>query len=215
MKNLLAIFGGFAVSLGMFVGGLAVATYFLAVDPVAEPARAGDVAEIWAVEPRRVDTASQDYERIGDPVAAPDDVMLAMADTGTLTDAGGSPLENAGSSDSFEVASLSDEVELEQPQTMVLPAAHVAWCSNRYRSYREETNTYRPYSGGEQTCVSPHADEQAVTEPEETLVKTAGVATMAGGLSESHVRDCQSRYRSYRVSDNSYQPYGGGPRRQC
>jgi hypothetical protein len=30
----------------------------------------------------------------------------------------------------------------------------------------------------------------------------------------SHVAWCQARYRSYRASDNSYQPYGG-PRRQC
>jgi hypothetical protein len=33
--------------------------------------------------------------------------------------------------------------------------------------------------------------------------------------SAEHVAYCFSRYRSYRPSDNSYQPYGGGPRRQC
>jgi hypothetical protein len=26
---------------------------------------------------------------------------------------------------------------------------------------------------------------------------------------------CQQRYRSYRASDNTYQPFGGGPRRAC
>jgi hypothetical protein len=215
MKNLLAILGGFTVSLGMFVGGLAVATYFLAVDPVAEPARAGDVAEIWAVEPRRVDTASQDYERIGDPVSAPDEVMMAMASTGTMTDANAPELDTGGSDKSYEVASLSNDVELEQSETMALPAAHVAWCANRYRSYRKETNTYRPYSGGERPCVSPHAGERVSDETGDTAVQSASVGAAAGGLSASHIRDCQSRYRSYRVSDNSYQPYGGGPRRQC
>ncbi|GLQ38251.1 hypothetical protein GCM10007908_18710 [Rhizobium albus] len=215
MKNLLAIFGGFTVSLGMFVGGLAVATYFLAVDPVAEPARAGDVAEIWTIEPRRVDTASQDYERIGDPVAAPDEVMMAMASTGTLTDANSPSLDGGRADGSYEVASLSGDVELEQSEPTALPAAHVAWCANRYRSYREETNTYRPYSGGEQTCVSPYAEEQVGGRSGEAAVQSASVSGMASGLSASHIRDCQSRYRSYRVSDNSYQPYGGGPRRQC
>jgi hypothetical protein len=32
--------------------------------------------------------------------------------------------------------------------------------------------------------------------------------------SNSHASACYARYRSYRASDNTYQPYGG-PRRQC
>ena len=35
------------------------------------------------------------------------------------------------------------------------------------------------------------------------------------GLSDDHIDYCFSRYRSYRPEDNSYQPYGGGPRQQC
>ncbi len=34
-------------------------------------------------------------------------------------------------------------------------------------------------------------------------------------LPPHHVDYCFSRYRSYRPEDNSYQPYSGGPRRQC
>jgi hypothetical protein len=33
-------------------------------------------------------------------------------------------------------------------------------------------------------------------------------------LGSAHVRWCYDRYRSYRASDNTYQPYNG-PRRQC
>ena len=33
-------------------------------------------------------------------------------------------------------------------------------------------------------------------------------------LPSAHIRWCQDRYRSYRVRDNSWQPYNG-PRRQC
>lgn len=36
----------------------------------------------------------------------------------------------------------------------------------------------------------------------------------AYGLSRAHVDWCYSRYRSYRVSDNTFQPYHG-PRRAC
>lgn len=34
------------------------------------------------------------------------------------------------------------------------------------------------------------------------------------GVSNAHVRYCQNRYRSYRASDNTFQPYNG-PRQQC
>lgn len=34
-------------------------------------------------------------------------------------------------------------------------------------------------------------------------------------VSADHVAYCFDRYRSYRPEDNTYQPYGGGPRRQC
>ena len=39
-------------------------------------------------------------------------------------------------------------------------------------------------------------------------------ATSTRYLSQSHVNWCHNRWRSYRVSDNSYQPYNG-PRRVC
>lgn len=35
-------------------------------------------------------------------------------------------------------------------------SAHVDWCANRYRSYRAYDNTYQPYNGPRQQCVSPY-----------------------------------------------------------
>lgn len=32
---------------------------------------------------------------------------------------------------------------------------HVAWCYDRYRSYRASDNTYQPYDGPRQECYSP------------------------------------------------------------
>lgn len=32
---------------------------------------------------------------------------------------------------------------------------HVAWCEQRYRSYRASDNTYNPGHGGRRQCVSP------------------------------------------------------------
>lgn len=44
------------------------------------------------------------------------------------------------------------------------------------------------------------------------IANTAPRATYYGN--SAHVRWCYSRYRSYRASDNTFQPYHG-PRRQC
>ncbi|MBW9056488.1 BA14K family protein [Rhizobium mesosinicum] len=33
---------------------------------------------------------------------------------------------------------------------------HVAWCENRYRSYRVYDNTFQPYNGPRQQCYSPY-----------------------------------------------------------
>ena len=34
--------------------------------------------------------------------------------------------------------------------------AHVGWCSARYRSYDSYSNTFQPYHGPRQQCVSPY-----------------------------------------------------------
>ncbi|MBX4865479.1 MULTISPECIES: BA14K family protein [Rhizobium] len=35
-------------------------------------------------------------------------------------------------------------------------SSHVAWCANRYRSYRAYDNTFQPYNGPRQQCYSPY-----------------------------------------------------------
>jgi len=37
-----------------------------------------------------------------------------------------------------------------------LPASHVRWCHNRYRSYRASDNTFQPYNGPRRQCRSPY-----------------------------------------------------------
>ncbi|MDX3924294.1 MAG: BA14K family protein [Shinella sp.] len=34
--------------------------------------------------------------------------------------------------------------------------AHIDWCANRYRSYRAYDNTFQPYGGPRQQCISPY-----------------------------------------------------------
>jgi hypothetical protein len=35
-------------------------------------------------------------------------------------------------------------------------SAHVQWCYDRYRSYRASDNTFQPYNGPRQQCISPY-----------------------------------------------------------
>lgn len=35
-------------------------------------------------------------------------------------------------------------------------SAHVRWCYDRYRSYREWDNTWQPYNGPRRECISPY-----------------------------------------------------------
>ena len=133
------------------------------------------------------------------------------------------------------VAQPESEPDLAREQSV----AHVEWCSRRYRSYRAGDNSYQPYSGDRRPCHSPFSgtaatdmeaeyasgeSEVEAAQPEEfvddygqeRIVESASFDEGPDAyLSSDHIRACQQRYRSYRVEDNSYQPFGGGPRRQC
>lgn len=63
----------------------------------------------------------------------------------------------------------------------------------------------------------PAAEQvQELPAPAEEPLPQYALGEDAGGwIDADHVSYCFSRYRSYRPEDNTYQPYGGGPRRQC
>lgn len=39
---------------------------------------------------------------------------------------------------------------------VALPVSHVRWCQGRYRSYDAYSNTFQPYNGPRQQCLSPY-----------------------------------------------------------
>lgn len=119
----------------------------------------------------------------------------------------------------------------EQPTSSAYPAAHVEWCASRYRSYRPQDNSYMSFSGGQRTCISPYMDatrdpsDDASPPPPDSHVEEIDYPSMeielpadaneGINLTQEHISYCFSRYRTYRPEDNSYQPYSGGPRKQC
>ncbi len=42
------------------------------------------------------------------------------------------------------------------PVYRAVPAAHVAWCAGRYRSYDVRTDMFQPYHGPRRLCRSPY-----------------------------------------------------------
>ncbi|MDX8491710.1 BA14K family protein [Mesorhizobium sp. VK22B] len=272
MKAVLGIVGGFVLTLAVFASA-AFATWLLAAKPVRQATPAIGVSELWTKDAQPVDLAKQDLERIpaqqaaGAPAKADE---TAKADTGTqitalatlpaapprqlqpLPDVSKLDASPMGQTDANAAAQPSERAPDQQAQ---LPAAHLEWCANRYRSYRPQENSYRSYSGELRPCISPYFDpgstastdapqndQAGVADQSETYDDQAemegyattrdGYATSYGGppeeitpeeqasgqgrqLSGDHIDYCFSRYRSYNPQDNTYQPYDGGPRRQC
>jgi hypothetical protein len=127
----------------------------------------------------------------------------------------------------------------QRPQTQQQTTAHVEWCSRHYRSYRVDDNSYKPYGGDRRQCESPYSNtttadlqpdrasdrnesgkhrslDNVIADESQADVQQASYANEEGDyLDSDHVQSCLRRYNSYRPEDNTYQPYDGGPRKQC
>ena len=242
MRLFLALVSGFALTLGVFAAGAVLATVYL-VGPTQQHdgLDASDTVAMWSEEPVRVAYAPG----LSRP-QAPDAAVTAVAD-----DDSGIDLVTTAAAATEAPHNLQDSHDLQEPDDLQEPAtardaeaemlatAHVDWCHDRYRSYRPEDNSYRPYGGGRAFCVSPYLEElaaqpagdgdvlqvsleadgyRAAAEDDGSATRfmhVGGTAAMDVPLTDEHIRYCFDRYRSYRPEDNSYQPYGGGPRRQC
>ena len=199
MKAVLALIGGFVLTLAVFASGLAFAAWLIVAKPVHQAKPADCVSPVWTKDEKTVDKAAQGLARGAAAPAAPDSAMRVQAPDPTNRS-----------------AVAPDAVEEQQVR---LPPAHVSWCADRYRSYNPDDNSYRSYSGQQRPCVSPYLDTTAdhgTQQPAEVSYVEGGAGPLvAEDFSDNHVQSCFSRYRSYRPEDNSYQPYSGGPRRQC
>jgi hypothetical protein len=216
MKNLLAILAAVVVTTGLYGAGFFTAFFFLSAEPtpVWKPNR--ESASVWTLEPVAV-AGDQEFERLpARPVAestvvarAEPSVQPAAEEVETVVDGFGADTEQPV--DVAATASVDDQGAVAPPMN----TAHVQWCADRYRSYRIEDNRYTSYQGGSRECISPYLDAAGSLSDRQTEYAEETVSAEVFGLPPSHVQACFERYQSYRPSDNSYQPYGGGPRRQC
>lgn len=228
MKATLALLGGFVLTLAAFSGGAILATAVITAKPVDERKLEMNQGALWTAQAQPVDGTTQELERL--PAVNPPSAAVASEKTSVATaDAGADP---AASVDPMNTAAIEpDGGEPMSDSSPQMDPHHVEWCADRYRSYRPRDNSYTPYSGGRRECVSPFtvatggsaprvSPQQAWDSYTDDTVDAApdGLAyaeVAEDGTMEEHIRSCFSRYRSYRVEDNTYQPYGGGPRRPC
>jgi hypothetical protein len=234
MKYILASLGGFLLTLGVFACGGLAAVVFITANPHPGRQLDTDTSALWTNKAIRVSAGSQDLQRLP-AKAVPQKAVQEEQARNTLSE----PHQAGGptNTDSTVTASTSPETAAQDSPLWVpqpaagTSAAHVEWCSEHYRSYDPADDSYNSYSGVRRPCVSPDSEgalaanptmASAETEPENASSGGAfGVATASAEeapgayASPDHVQSCFDRYRSYRPEDNSYQPYGGGPRQQC
>lgn len=235
MKLVAALLGGFFLTLAVFVTGALTAAYLMTPEPQGQRVSAADTRQTPVSQARAASAQNEEPKSAEEQQAR---VRVRAQEMTQPTDGGRveTSVEEEPLVDMMSTSSISNEAEDIAEEDIILrprreagvSAAHVEWCSRRYRSYRASDNTYRAYSGSRRTCESPHMDAASAFGPSDTDGETRASAfdrvlaanrseTQLGGgrLSTAHVRSCFERYRSYRPEDNSYQPYGGGPRRQC
>jgi hypothetical protein len=206
MKNLLAMLSGFVLTLTMFGGGALSAIYVIAAEP--PPGRPLDLhtSALWTNKAVRVNAASQSLQRLPGR-SAPQQSRPE-------------PARAPRSVDTTTTAAIAAS-----PPAVAINASHIEWCSRHYRSYDPGDNSYNAYSGIRRVCVSPYSDDPASDKAPRKMGSSPEMpelvsAAEAGEINSydvnfEHVRSCFDRYRSYRPEDNTYQPYGGGPRQQC
>jgi hypothetical protein len=211
MKAAIAILSGFIATLVAFAGGIVIAVVYLTAKPVPVQPLDSHMTSTWTREATSVNKEEQDYERLPPRVPAGDET----ADNDATS---------AQSVDRLTTAATPTGATPDKQPPTTRNAAHLKWCAGRYRSYDPADNSYRSYSGVQRECVSPYSDLASIegsnnsdVAANSTTVSEANYSGQAavGSPNSEHVQSCSDRYRSYRPKDNSYQPYSGGPRRQC
>jgi hypothetical protein len=153
---------------------------------------------VWTSEVRRIDASKQAFERL-----PPDDAANTMVAEAKPRQRVSPMMMGTSRTDTSINQNPVSDVDTAQPHSNVAQE----WCSSRYRSYDPNDNTYQPYGGGSRRVCSAPID--AIIASTEQLA-SARVVTP----DSVNARWCMARYSSYRIEDNTYQPYSGR-RKQC
>ncbi|MBW6424608.1 BA14K family protein [Rhizobium sp. XQZ8] len=144
-----------------------------------------ETPDLWTSKPKEVDTAKQAYERLPD---APAPVVAAAE----------APKPAAPSAPLGQSA---------HPVAAVSPSAVNGAVDQTVTASVQPAAPGAPMPGSLPQPIGaagqmPPAEAQPVT-------------PQGANVDAAHAQFCYARYRSYRVEDNTYQPFDGSPRRQC
>jgi len=219
MKTVLQLLAASALSAGMVIGGVVIASAALSSEEESHQFTGLDIRDLWTAEPVRIDRAAQNLERL--PPRYASHVVMSEPAPQVQDTAANSAQEALGARiaqiDLTSTGAVYDEPA--EASLDVLSPQHMAWCSQRYRSYEPLDNTYRSFNGELRDCVSPYQVEAPaeIEEGEAAVMTVSSEPSSSDGyaLQDDHIASCMERYRSYSPADNTYQPYGGGPRQPC
>ena len=110
------------------------------------------------------------------------------------------------SSHRFQGADKSDAVDF-------AAMCDVEACSAAYDSFRASDCTFQPYRGPRRICKRGMALGSIALNNEAPHDQSA--MPVGAASSSCNVEACSNAYRSFRVVDCTYQPYGGGARSFC
>jgi hypothetical protein len=221
MRTLAAFVAGLLLSVVTFSTGVIGAILYLSTPEPASFSRTSGVTDLWTTKPTVVARSQRGLVGVGSDQISGLHSELGnqsneLIEQKVVTDA---------EPDRFSTGSIVEELN-QSPKTLFFE--HVQWCTSRFNSYRAADGTYQPYNGKRRRCVSPyiadgihvHDDDRGAAD--EILLsshRSLGDGDQGDPLVtadiDDHTRKCSERYKSYRAEDNTYQPYNGGPRRQC
>ena len=149
MKPVLELLTASALSLGLVIGGVVVASAALSPEEEQPHKFTGlDIRDLWTSTPVQLDRSAQNLERL--PPRYPSTVVMtgtAEPVRQTASDTAiDDPSTRASQTDLGSTASISDEGS--SVVSEALAPQQLAWCSERYRSYDPSDNSYQPFGGG-------------------------------------------------------------------
>lgn len=179
LKAIMILMGSLVLFALVFVSGVVITANVIA-EPEPHKFANVDTPDLWTAQPKAVDLASQDYERLpsaqstaaktGEALKTPDGKLLPS-----------NPVDQT---------------------TAAMPAAAPAPITSSF----DNTVT---------ASIAPEANGSTLPNPVSGNVNTGAPMQQNSAVPAAQAQSCFARYRSYRVEDNSYQPFDGGPRRQC
>ncbi|MDR6818525.1 hypothetical protein J2X76_003702 [Neorhizobium sp. 2083] len=243
MKPILLLLGSLVLLVLVFLSGVIITANVIA-EPEPHKFAHMDTPDLWTSQPKAVDTVKQDYQRLppaspavtvaaegqtgaavpqpaaavdhtvtasinpqhSDGVSQPQEQRKALADPAQADWCAARYKSYRVEDNSYQPLSGGPRRQCQAPGVSTVSASAAPMPS-------------QPQSLPMQDELQPLPETPAARADQRARDGASGYAQSqvidTGAPAGSHEEWCFARYRSYQPEDNSYQPFAGGPRRQC